>query len=150
MRSGIYIFPSFSKDNIFKAVNAKTWAVPIQSRKASIVGKANSMAIGDLVLLYLTGDKDLYGMLRVSRLPDTNRVVSDIWEGNYELPFGIELCHTKMKSIHAPSLMHMLPSLKKMSGPWSNYITKFRGITIFQKQMFSEDDIDYLQHEYAK
>ena len=149
---GVYVFPSESKRNIMMGIKAGKWAVPMQKSKASVIGKARSMVVGDPVLLYLNGEKDLYGLFRVTETPDRNRVVSDLWDGKYELPFGIELSveQERVAILHAPRLMKVLPSLRQATGAWSVHFQKFRGMTIFQQQPLSEEDMTAFRTKFLE
>ncbi len=148
---GVFIFPSESKQNIELGIERGRWAVPIRNKeyKQTVIGKSRSMAIGDRVLLYLKGEKLLYGIFRVEKTPDHHAVISDLWDGKFELPFEIKLSQKRVRTIYAPNLANILPSLRQKKAPWTKTITKFRGLTIFEKQHLSEDDMTALIAEFA-
>src|SRR5580704_12683155 len=124
----IFPFSSSNKTNIWAGIGAGLWAVsratdPVHKGR---ITKSRGMHIGSLGILYCVETQSLTTPFMVLSVPDTEKVISDVWPEEWVLPFKIQPLGTPYRQMHKDEVMRLLPTAAASA---SNNISNVINIT---------------------
>jgi hypothetical protein len=146
----LYVFTSNDLTNIWAGVGAQMWAVPNSNSESSNKGRATKalkMPVGAFGILYCTEKKSFTCPFVVHSKVDQNRVVNDVWAGQWILPFKIRTIgdpHALLKWEEAKKLLPSCAGNKKL-----NELLHVEPLTVFTADEISEADWSILVEKLA-
>ena len=143
----LYVFSSYSRNNIWAGIGAKTWAVSLQQGKnKSIRTKAEKVSVGSFGLFYC--NSQLTSPFMICSKPDQERIIPDIWPKQHSLPFSIFPFGTPDKKIYPSKLAFLLPSFKNKATDWKSFF-HVQGITVFVESEINNMDWEVILTELS-
>ncbi len=140
----LYVFSCTTLTNIWAGIGSRTWAVSIvdsantQARKT----RAKNVRVGQYGIIFCTDDrlKALTTPFLITSEPDAERNVSNIWEDEWTMPFGIHPLGTPRKLWNGHDAMKALPFNKEAGNTHVGSVFKHMGTTVFSPIDIGEDD----------
>jgi hypothetical protein len=146
----IYVFTATGLTNIWAGVGAQMWAVPNSTSASSNKGratKAGKMPVGAFGILYCTEKKSFTCPFVVHSKPDPDRVVDDVWEGKWILPFKIRTIGNPHALLKWDDAKKLLPSC--LAGTPLNELIHVEPLTVFTGDEITDADWSLLVEKLA-
>jgi hypothetical protein len=147
MALDIYVFPSKTIENVRIGVNEGLWAVPVPTEarmKRQFATKALAMPIGAHGVFYCSGR---VGSLTVPFIvmsrPDSKRIVRDVWNGAFFLPFRICPLGGSERWVRKSDVDRLLPTFRASEFKWHKLL-RFRPNEVFLPSSLSSRDWEVL------
>ncbi len=125
MALDLYVFSSKSRQNIEIAVQNRVWAIPKPGQprmQRQFTTKALKMPVGAHGVFYLSDKQWFTAPFIVASQPDPYAKISDLWEGDFFLPFRIHPLSEAWPWATKSSIMQLLPSLCVSTIAWDEQI----------------------------
>ena len=138
----VFFFSSTSFTNICAGVGARLWAV--RKREGTflkgIITKSKALHVGSLGIFYCSETHSLTTPFIVLSTPDRQKIVADVWEGEWILPFKIHPFGTPNRQWHIDKAKKNLDIVKKRPGGNISHILHISPQTVFVPNDLSSDD----------
>jgi len=138
----IFCFASKSITNIWAGIGAGLWAVSetSESDMKARVKKSKRMKVGSAGLLYCTETHSFTTPFLVYSSPDENDRVTNVWGGEWRLPFHIHPLGTPDKQVHKDEAMKNWPILAASQQASVSAAMNITGTTVFVPTEISSQD----------
>lgn len=141
-----HVFTSTNLENIRIGVKHRMWAIPIpknSSMKKQFKTKSKNIQVGARGFFYCSVMKFFTTPFIVSSLPDTEKLVTDVWDGTFMLPFKIDPLGDLSRYVWVREIKENLPSLRDNSKAW-HHVIRIRPNLVFLPTELTEADWSYL------
>jgi hypothetical protein len=137
----LFLFASESLTNVWAGIGARQWAVrkTSDSDMKSRVTKSMRMKAGSLGLLYCNESQSFTTPFVVLSMPDASRIVTNVWLGEWHLPFRIHPLGSPDRQLHKAKATEVLQVLRESPNNVSATMN-LTGTTVFVPKDISADD----------
>jgi hypothetical protein len=149
----IYVFTSTNLTNIWAGIGAGLWAVSKSEHAPTNSGrktKAQNMKIGSFGILYCSKNHSLTTPFVVLSNPNPERIIEDVWDGTWVLPFRIHPLGTPNKLLPWDDAKSVLPSPRSLNTTNLNTIVNVQATTVFSPSKLTEADWEVLVTHLAE
>lgn len=138
----LFCFSSTSLTNIWAGIGAGLWAVAESSEAdmKSRITKAKRMRVGSPGLLYCSDTHSFTTPFLVYSVPDPEKLVTDVWLGQWRLPFRIHALGNPSRQVHMDAAKGRWPVLKNSSVASVSAAMNLTGTTVFVPKEITADD----------
>lgn len=142
----LYCFASTSIKNIEIGIDSKTWAVNRTSLKnmRSRITKSKKIKIGALGLFYCMEFRSFTTPFIILSKPDPNKIITDIWDGMWVLPFKILPLGNTSKMVYSQDAQNKWPILLNNSLNNVPAALKITGTTVFVPNIITDLDWEFI------
>lgn len=144
----LYAFSSESVTNIWAGVGAELWAVPTKPN-ASVRGKAAKLAIPSFGVLYASAQQSLTVPFVFVERPDPVRIETEVWHGDWALPFRMKPLGTPRKMLKATEARLIMPSFARLNTQNFGKVFRVSGSYAFNRCDVEQADWDILLERLA-
>ncbi|HKP35655.1 MAG TPA: hypothetical protein VJT71_02265 [Pyrinomonadaceae bacterium] len=137
----LFVFSSTTLTNVWAGIGARKWAVsPNQAANPSVAGRARTLQIGSIGILYCVETQSLTTPFIVASVPDETATITNIWprDEKWELPFDIYPLGSPEKQMGKNEIAN-LPVVKDSGRQWNNVI-RTQGQFAFQAAIIGAED----------
>jgi hypothetical protein len=149
----IFVFSSSNLTNIWAGIGAGLWAVSKSQFAATNKGratKAKNMKIGSFGILYCSKNQSLTTPFVVLSNPNPERIIEDVWDGTWVLPFRIHPLGTPKKLLSWGNAKSLLPSPRETNTKNLNTIINAQATTVFSPSKLTDADWEVLLTHLAE
>jgi hypothetical protein len=144
----LYAFSSEDIINIWAGVGAEMWAVPTRPN-ASIRGKAAKLPVPSFGILYAGAEQALTVPFVILTRPDQKHIESQVWRGEWALPFRIKPLGTPRKMLSRSVAKTIIPSFKRLQTDNFGKVFRVSGSYAFNRCDADEADWEVLMERLA-
>ncbi len=132
----LYFFISSSLKNYDIGVDKKIWASPISINDAtnkSRITKSRGILKGDKAILYCKEGQFFSCPFLINNAPDVNEIISDVWEGEWMLPFHFSFLGCEEKKVSLDIARNSWGFSARQLGGFLGPITIFSPVNIAEE-----------------
>ena len=136
----VFVFSSDSITNIWAGYGAATWAVSQGTTTPAKRTKSGNMQPGSLGILYCVPWQAFTVPFVTTTVPDKDAIETDIWNGEWILPFQFKALASPRRRIDGKALRSLLPGMERKDISNFSHYLHVQSNFDFQPSKIGNDD----------